>query len=54
MHNQLLIQRLIDRAKDWAAYQEGDSLLDQQTDERIRANANEARERLLAAIEALD
>lgn len=52
--NDRKIQRVIERAKDWAAYQEGDSLLDQETDERIRANAIEARERLLDAINDLE
>ena len=54
MHTKQQIERLIDAAKDWAAYQEGDSLLDQATDERIRDNAIEARERLLSAIESLE
>lgn len=48
------VLRLIEAAKDWAAYQEGDRLDDQSTDERLRAKAIEARERLLDQINALD
>lgn len=48
------IDRLVSAAKAWAEYQDGDSLEDQATDERLRAAAIEARERLLWAIEALD
>lgn len=48
------IQRLVNAAKAWAAYQEGDSLEDQKTDERLRDSAIEARERLLAVVESLD
>lgn len=47
-------ERLLRAAKRWAAFQEGDSLLDQDTDEKLRAEAIEARESLLTAIEDLD
>jgi len=50
---QVQIDRLVNAAKKWAAFQEGDSLEDQQTDARLRAEAIEAREALLSVIESL-
>lgn len=47
------IDRLVTAAKCWAVFQEGDSLLDQETDERVRADAILARERLLDVINEL-
>lgn len=46
-------QRVVEAAKAWAAFQEGDSLEDQRTDPKLQAAAIEARERLLSAIERL-
>ena len=48
------VERLLFAAKRWAAFQEGDSFLNQATDEKLRDEAIEARESLLAAIEDLD
>ena len=48
------IERLVRAAKRWATFQEGDSLLDQATDDRLRDEAIEARETLLDAIGELD
>ena len=50
---QVQIDRLIRAAKHWASFQEGDSLEDQKTDERLRDAAIEARERLLKIIDDL-
>jgi hypothetical protein len=47
------INRLLVAAKDWAAFQEPDSLEDQKTDSRLQSRAIEARERLLAVIDDL-
>jgi len=53
MSNQHDVQRLINAAKAWAVFQEGDSLEDQQFDPKLQDAAIEARERLLSAIEEL-
>lgn len=45
--------RFVRAAKAWAAFQEGDSLRDQDTDEKLKAEAIEARERLLNVIDDL-
>lgn len=50
---QVQVQRLVDAANRWADFQDGDSLEDQETDTRLKAQAIEARERLLSAIEEL-
>ena len=47
------IDRLVRAAKDWSAFQHGDSLEDQRTDERLKAQAIEARDRLLGVIDDL-
>lgn len=47
------IDKLVRAAKRWAAFQEGDSLEDQKTDEALRAEAIESRERLLDIINEL-
>jgi hypothetical protein len=47
------IRRLIEAAQEWALYQDPDSLEDQEVDPRLRDRANEAREKLLTAIEDL-
>lgn len=47
------ILRLIDSAKAWAAFQEGDSLIDQAHDEKLKSEAIDARERLLNVINDL-
>jgi len=48
--NEVAVQQLIAAATTWALFQEGDSLLDQETDEKLKAEAIEARERLLNVI----
>lgn len=47
------IDRLVSAAKAWAAFQDGDSLYDQDGDPKLKADAIEARERLLSIIEDL-
>lgn len=47
------IDMLVNAAKRWAEFQDGDSLEDQVTDPKLHAEAIEARERLLSIIEAL-
>jgi hypothetical protein len=54
MECKVRVNRLIEAAKEWAAYQEADSVADQKDDVRLRVNASAARDRLLAAIEALN
>jgi len=53
VHTPSAVDRLIAAAKAWAEFQAGDSLEDQRTDHRLHAQAIEARERLLAAIERI-
>lgn len=48
------MERLLAAARDWRAFQEEDSVKDQQTDLKLRTEANHAACRLLAAIDALD
>lgn len=45
--------KVIAAAKAWAVFQEYDSLEDQKADHGLQAQAIEARERLLDAIDAL-
>ncbi|MGE4340780.1 MAG: hypothetical protein AB7E55_33240 [Pigmentiphaga sp.] len=47
------IERLVRAAKAWAAFQEGDSLNYQGFDAKLKAEAIEARERLLDVIDDL-
>jgi hypothetical protein len=47
------VQKLVAAAKRWAAFQEGDSLLDQDHDDHLKAEAIAARERLLSIIDEL-
>ena len=50
---ELKSQRLVIAAKRWAAFQEPESLEDQQSDSRLQAEATEAREQLLSIIHDL-
>jgi hypothetical protein len=47
------IERLLRAAKQWAAFQEPDSLEDQKTDPRLQSEAIEARERVLQVIDEM-
>ena len=47
-------KRLIAAARKWATFQDPDSLEDQKTDPRLAAEAIEARERLIDAVDALE
>lgn len=47
------IDRLVEAARRWAAFQEPDSLEDQKTDSRLQGEAIEARETLLQIIDDL-
>jgi hypothetical protein len=48
------LRRLLRFARDWRAFQEEDSVADQQTDMALRSEANAAAGRLLGAIDSLD
>ena len=52
-YNSVQVLRLIRAAKKWADFQDGDSLYDQDGDPKLKAEAIEARERLLKIIDDL-
>lgn len=47
-------EELITAAKAWRDYQDPDSLIDQKRDVRLRLDAEQARQDLLTAIDALE